>query len=181
VRIGIPGGIYGYGDESSMARLIELFVRYPTPVGYMPELVQSLVNVDDCAEALLLMVERASEGEEYLICADAITFRAWFEAIAAGADRRPPMAYVPTRAVRRSARPAARVARWVGANPEMLTETIEIATRHQSFSGDKARRDLGWNPRPIRQGMVEMCGAIRRDRDQARAERKSRRVTRRRR
>ena len=62
VRIGIPGGIYGYGDESSMAVLIEAFATYPTPVGYMPELVQSLVNVDDCATGLRLIAERGRDG-----------------------------------------------------------------------------------------------------------------------
>lgn len=169
VRIGIPGGIYGYGDESSMAKLIEVFSSYPTPVGYMPELVQSLVNVDDCATALRLIAERGNDGDEFLLCADAVPFRDWFEMIAYGAGRRPPVAYVPTNAVRWSSRPAATLARWFRASPEMVIDTVEIATRHQAFSGDKARAELGWAPRSLRQGMVEMCGAIRRDNDRKRA------------
>ena len=43
------GRDYGHGDESSIAARIEAFATYPTPVGDMPELAQSLVNVDDCA------------------------------------------------------------------------------------------------------------------------------------
>jgi nucleoside-diphosphate-sugar epimerase len=163
VRIASPGGIYGYGDESSMAQLIETFSRYPTPVGYMPELVQSLVNVDDCADALILIAEQGSDGDEYLLSADTVTFREWFELIAFGAGRRPPVAYVPTRSVRRSSRLVAAVVRRVGGNAGMITDTVEIATRHQAFSGDRARRELGWAPRDLRQGMVEMCGALRRD------------------
>ena len=126
VRIGIPGGIYGYGDTSSMARLIEAFTSYPTPVGYMPELVQSLVNVDDCATALRLIGRDAHDGDEFLLCADAVPFREWFEMIAYGAGRRPPIAYVPTSAVRWSSRPAATLARWL---------------RAQSGDGDRHRRD----------------------------------------
>jgi len=163
VRIGIPGGIYGYGDHSSMAKLIEVFARYPTPVGYMPELVQSLVNVDDCADGLALIADHAADGAEYLLCADAVPFRSWFEAIAAGSGRRRPVAYVPTGAVRWASRPGARIARWARAEPSKLTEMIEIATRHQAFSGQKARSELGWSPRSLGQGMAEMCGAIRRD------------------
>jgi nucleoside-diphosphate-sugar epimerase len=53
----------------------------------------------------------------------------------------------------------------------MITDTVEIATRHQAFSGDKARRELGWAPRDLRQGMTEMCGAIRMSNDRKRARR----------
>jgi nucleoside-diphosphate-sugar epimerase len=184
VRIGIPGGIYGFGDESSMAKLIETFVRYPTPLGYMPDLVQSLVNVDDCAEALLRIAEDGADGEEYLICADAVTFREWFQMIAAGARRRAPVAYIPTSLVRWSGGPASTLARWMGGNPEMLIETLTIATRHSSFSGDKLRRELAWTPRSLRDGMTEMAIGIQRDaerlgqerraaRERARAQRRS--------
>ena len=41
----------------------------------MPELVQSLVNVDDCATGLRLMAERGHEGDEFILCADAVPFR----------------------------------------------------------------------------------------------------------
>jgi nucleoside-diphosphate-sugar epimerase len=163
VRIASPGGIYGYGDESSMAQLIETFSRYPTPIGYMPELVQSLVNVDDCADGLILIADRGRDGEEYLLVADTVTFREWFELIACGAGRRAPIAYVPTRFVRWCSRPIAAVVRRLGGNAGMVTDTVEIATRHQAFSGERARRELGWEPRSLRQGMVEMCGAYRRD------------------
>jgi dihydroflavonol-4-reductase len=172
VRIAIPGGIYGYGDESSMAQLIQTFSKYPTPVGYMPELVQSLVNVDDCADALILIAERGRDGGEYLLVSDAVTFRDWFELIAFGAQRRPPVAYVPTSFVRWASRPVAAVVRRVGGNPGMITDTVEIATRHQAFSGDRARRELGWAPRDLRRGMVEMCGAYRLDRQRARRPRR---------
>ncbi len=173
VRIGIPGGIYGFGDESSMAALIETFTTYPTPVGYMPELVQSLVNVDDCATGLRLIAERGRDGDEFILCADAVPFRTWFELIAAGAGRR--------RADRLSAHegravvePAGRHARSPAPvrRREMIVDTVEIATRHQAFTGDKARRELGWEPRDLRQGMTEMCGAIRMASDRDRLSRR---------
>lgn len=176
VRIGIPGGIYGYGDTGSMAKLIDAFTTHPTPVGYLPELVQSLVQVDDCADALVRIAERGRDGEEYLVCADVVTFRQWFELIAAGAGRRPPFVYVPTSAVRWASRPVCALADRFGTNGDMVRETVEIATRHQAFSGDKARRELGWAPRPLRQGMAEMCGAIRRRNDRRRAERRRARL-----
>lgn len=161
VRIGIPGGIYGTDDTSSMGKLIEALVRYPMPFGYMPELHQSLVQVDDCAAGLALIAERGEDGQGYLLCADAVTFRQWFQCIAAGAGKRPPAAYVPTRAVRACARPAAKVTGWLGGDPALVIDTVELATRHQAFSGDRARRELGWEPRGLAQGMAEVAAAVR--------------------
>lgn len=163
VRIGTPGGIYGFGDESPMATLITTFVRYPTPIGYLPDRYQSLVDVDDCAEGLLLIADRGRDGEEYILCADAVPFRRWFELIAAGAARRPPLAYVPTSVVRASARPAAAVARLLGGDAGTITDTVAIATRHSAYSGAKARRELGWEPRPLAVGMARMAAAVRAD------------------
>lgn len=172
VRIGIPGGIYGHGDVSSMAALIKVFASYPTPVGYMPELVQSLVNVDDCATGLRLIAERAHDGDEFILCADSVPFRTWFELIAEGAGRRAPFGFVPTSWVRRASRPVAGVLRRTGGNPGMVTDTVAMATRHLAFSGDKARRELGWEPRDLRRGMTEMCGAIRMEKERRRISRR---------
>ncbi|WP_208026900.1 NAD-dependent epimerase/dehydratase family protein [Rhabdothermincola sediminis] len=173
VRIGIPGGIYGADDDSEMAKLIRTFVTYPTPVGYMPELVQSLVNVDDCAEGLVRIAERGEDGREYLLCADAVTFREWFRLIAAGAGRRPPVAYLPTGLVRWSSSPAATLARWLGGNPGLVTDTIALATRHQAFSGARARAELGWEPRPLAVGMAEMAEVLKREHERERAARRA--------
>jgi dihydroflavonol-4-reductase len=163
VRIATPGGIYGFGDQSSMANLIATFVRHPTPIGYLPDRYQSVVDVRDCAEGLVLVAERGRDGEEYILCADAVPFRRWFELIAAGAGRRPPLAYVPTSVVRASARPSAAMTRLLGGNPGTVTDTVAIATRHSAYSGAKARRELGWDPRPLAVGMAEMAAAIRAD------------------
>jgi nucleoside-diphosphate-sugar epimerase len=170
VRIGSPGGIYGYGDTSSMARLIEVLVNYPLPpVGYLPDLVQSLVNVDDCADALVRMAELADDGDEFVVCAEAVTFREWFRAIARGAGRRPPVVHVPTSWVRWSGAPATSITRWVGRDPAPLADTLALATRSQAFSGAKARAQLGWAPRTLDQGMAEMAASLQADRAARRA------------
>ncbi len=164
IRIGIPGGIYGAGDTTSMGQLITAFVSYPTPVGYLPEVVKALVNVDDCADGLVRIATSGVDGEQYLLCADAVPIRRWFECIALGAGRRPPSLYLSTRTLRRSARPAARLASLVGANPTLVVDTIEMAACHQAFSGDRARKELEWDPRSLETGMAEMATAIRAER-----------------
>lgn len=172
VRIGIPGGIYGPGDTSSMARLIEVLVTSPVPlVGYLPDVVQSLVNVHDCADGLIGIGERADDGEELVLCAQAVTFREWFQAIAVGAGRRPPFVHVPTSWVRWSGDRAMSVVRWVGGDPAPLADTLALATTSMAYSGDRARARLGWAPRSLEQGMAELAAAIRAERGHRRARR----------
>jgi nucleoside-diphosphate-sugar epimerase len=160
VRIGTPGGIYGPGDESTLGQVVHAFMRRPMPVAYLPDRVQSLVNVDDAADALVRILESGRDGEEYLVCADAVTFRTWFDLIAAAAGRRPPVAYLPTDWVRRSAGPAAALLRRLGRDPRPVLDVIAVATRHQSYSGAKARRELGWAPRSLATGMAEVAAAL---------------------
>jgi len=160
VRIATPGGIYGPGDESALGQVLALLLRWPTPVGYLPDRVQSLVNVEDCADGVVRIAESGRDGEEYLLCADAVTFRAWFDAIATAAGRRAPVAFLPTAWVQRSAEPVAALLRRLGRDPQPVLDAIAVATRHQSYSGAKARAELGWAPRPLTVGMAEVAGTL---------------------
>jgi dihydroflavonol-4-reductase len=160
IRLAMPGGIYGVGDQSTMFDLIRTFSLWPMPLGYLPEIRQSTVNVDDCADALIRIADRGADGEEYVVVAESTTIREWLESIARGAGRRPPTVYVPTSVVRALGGPSGTIAGWFGQSPEMVPETIAVATHDASYSGDKLRRELDWSPRDLDTGMAEMCRGI---------------------
>jgi nucleoside-diphosphate-sugar epimerase len=61
IRIVMPGGIYGVGDQSTLHDLIRAYSLWPLPVGYFPEIRQSTVHIDDCADALLRVADRVHE------------------------------------------------------------------------------------------------------------------------
>jgi dihydroflavonol-4-reductase len=171
IRIALPGGIYGYGDQSTMYDLIRSFSLYPMLVGYMPEVRQSTVNVDDCADALLLIANEGTDGEEYIVVSEAVTIKEWLVLITAGAHRRAPLVYLPTRTVRSLGAPSGKVMGWLGKSPTMIPETIAVATHHSAFSGAKLRA-LGWDPRPLDVGMKQMAAQIRTEaRERRRAKR----------
>jgi hypothetical protein len=50
---------------------------------------------------------------------------------------------------------ADRVASRVGAGPRQVLEIGTIAARDLAFSGDRAREELSWDPRSLRDGMRE--------------------------
>lgn len=172
LRIAMPGGIYGYGDESTMASLIKAYALFPVPMGYLPDVRQSLVNVDDCADALLRIADHGVDGGEYIVAAEAVTLREWIDLIATSAGHRTPAVWMPTRWVRACSRPGGAVASWFGASKGMVPETIAVATHDSAYTGDKLRRELGWSPRPLTQGMLEMVGAIQESADRERRERR---------
>ncbi len=162
VRIAVPGGIYGFGDQSTMYDLIRLYTLFPIPIGYLPEVRQSIVNVDDCAEAVVRIADEGVDGGEYIVVADVVTIADWLRIICRAAGRRGPLVYLPTSWVRGLAVPGAKVASWLGQAPEMVTETVAVATHDSAYSGTKLRRELGWAPRSVEQGMAEMVAAIKR-------------------
>lgn len=160
VRIGIPGGIYGTGDESELGATIKAFVSYGTPLGYSKDLLQSLVNVDDCADGLVRILDDGIDGREYILCAEPVTMDEWFAAIAVAGGKRPPRWWIDPAAVNKVLGSGARLLEMVGVNPGQLQEISTILSGNQSFSGQRMRTELGWAPRDLQQGMDEMAEDI---------------------
>ncbi len=160
IRIGVPGGIYGAGDESELGVAIKAFVTYGTPVGYSKALFQSLVNVDDCADGLIRILDAGVDGREYILCADIVTMEEWFGAIAEAGGKRPPKWWINPAAVDKVLGSGATVLEKVGVNPGQIQEISTILSGNQSFSGDRMRDELGWAPRTLQQGMNEMADGI---------------------
>jgi len=72
--------------------------------------------------------------------------------------------------------PGTRVAGWLGQSPTMVAETVAVATHDSAYSGDKLRRELGWSPRPLDEGMAEMATAIKADLAVERAQKRAARA-----
>lgn len=173
VRIAMPGGIYGFGDQSTMADLIRAYTLWPIPIGYLPEVRQSTVAVEDCADALVRIADRGQDGDEFVVVAEAVTVAEWLKVITDAAGHRGPVAYLPSNWVRAMAKPGAKVAAWFGLPPSMVPETVAVATHDSAYRGDRLRRELGWDPRPLAHGMQAMVDAIKADEARKRAQRRT--------
>lgn len=155
VRIVIPGGIYGPGDTSTLGVMIERYMTTPSPIGWRPDGMQSTVNVDDAAHLMLLVAHDSRPGEEFIACAEAVTFREWFAEIAAAAGRRPPFLNMGDRTLAVASRIADAVKPVLGQRGPMVAEYLATMGADYAYSGAKARRELGWSPRELRDGMRE--------------------------
>ena len=154
VRISMPGSIYGPDDPSLLGTAHKLLFR-GVPVGIGAGLIMSFVHVDDCADGLVRIAERGRDGEEYILASQTATFRKWFETIAQVTGKRPPRFYLPDFIVWDVGDVVRRAV--PGKPGRLLRDAIAMsAGEHWSFSGEKARRELGWDPRTLAEGMAQL-------------------------
>ena len=161
IRVGSPGGVYGPGDTSALGRSIRLYMTVPMPVVAFREAVQSTVQVDDCADGLLRILEQGAPGSEYVLSAQTVTMQAWIEAMMRAADKPMPFRFIGDRTVARMSGYGEWLLHAVGGPHDVLREYVATAVRNWAYSGDKARRELGWNPRPLDRGMEQLAESIR--------------------
>lgn len=153
-----PGAVYGPGDPSTFGELIGQFLDGRLPALPFPELGVSPVHRDDVAAGILLALDRGVPGQSYVLTGDSVRVRDLISELAALSGRKPPRT-VPTVLLRALAPAGALVGPALGFPPN-LRELISSSDGVTFWaSGDKARRDLGWTSRPLREGLQELVSA----------------------
>jgi dihydroflavonol-4-reductase len=125
--------------------------------GRMPAYVDTglnLVHVDDVAIGHLLALERGEIGERYVLGAVNVTLKEILTALAAITGRRPPRIRLPHNLVFPIAYVSEAWARIAGGNePRVTLVGVRLAKKKMFFSTEKARRVLGFHPRPIEEAL----------------------------
>jgi nucleoside-diphosphate-sugar epimerase len=147
-----PGLIYGPGDTSTLREnLIDLFKgklpMLPTQTGY------SWAHIDDIVEGDLLAMQKGKIGESYIICGEPYTAINAFTLAAITANVRTPMK-VPHQIMKVLSVLVTPLDRILP--PSYTSEGLRIVGG-VTYYGDnsKAKRELGYNPRPIQEGWAE--------------------------
>ena len=78
-----PGGVYGPGDTSQVADLLEQFLAGKLPLLPFPELGICLTHVEDIAGGILLALDKGKLGETYVLSGPVTTMREAIETVAA--------------------------------------------------------------------------------------------------
>ncbi len=127
--------------------------------GRMPAYVDTglnLVHVDDVAAGHLLALERGKVGERYILGAVNLTLKQILWELAAMTGRKAPRVRLPHNLVL----PLAYVNEawtWItrGKEPRITRVGVRLAKKRMFFSTQKARRVLGFQPRPVEEGLRE--------------------------
>jgi len=125
--------------------------------GRMPAYVDTglnLVHVDDVAIGHLLALERGRVGDRYILGGWNLTLKEIFCAIAVITGQTPPNICLPHRLVFPIACVSEAWARLLSRRePRVTLDSVRMARGKMFFSTEKARRFLGFSPRPVEEAL----------------------------
>jgi len=147
-----PGGIYGRGDHTQIGGFLERGVRGKPVVLPFGSVGLNWVFVDDVVEGILLAHDRGRVGESYVLGGEIGTLRHAVEKAFAAGGHRARIVPVPTWAVR--------LATPLGPLLGLSIADLVSASDGVTYWGrdDKARRELGYAPRDLEDGLREAFG-----------------------
>jgi dihydroflavonol-4-reductase len=119
-------------------------LRFTLPVGF------GALDVRDFASGMVLAAERGRSGERYLLSGENITVNQLLERIASMAGVRAPRFTPPTILLRAAIGAVEVFCGITGRSAPVTREVLQIIGRYAWYDTSKARSELGWMPRPLR-------------------------------
>jgi dihydroflavonol-4-reductase len=148
-----PGGVYGPGDTSQVADLLEQFLAGKLPLLPFPELGICLTHVEDIAAGILLALDKGKTGETYVLSGPVTTMRDAIEVVAGLSGRKAPKRAMPVGLMKALTPIGPLVGKLMG-QPPNLRELISSADGVTFWAThEKATRELGYTPRGMEEGM----------------------------
>lgn len=135
------------------AAMLALFLNEYTP--FFLDCTLNLVDVRDVAEGLRLVGEKGRAGQRYVLGGENVQLRQLLSRLERMTGRTMPSIALPGSV----AMAAAIVAEWIAdhishQSPMAVREGVRLALRSTSFDDSKARRELGYEPRPIDEALA---------------------------
>jgi dihydroflavonol-4-reductase len=154
-----PGGVYGPGDTSQVADLLEQFFAGKLPLLPFPDLGICMTHVEDIAGGILLALDKGKLGETYVISGPATTMRGAIETVARVSGRKAPKRALPT-VLMKAMVPIGPLVGKVMGQPPNLRELISSADGVTFWASyEKAERELGYSPRGRDEGLRQTLAA----------------------
>jgi len=154
-----PGGVYGPGDTSQVADLLEQFLAGKMPLLPFPELGICLTHVEDIARGILLALDKGAPGETYVLSGPVTTMRDAIETVAGLTGRKAPKHAMPV-GLMKAMTPIGPLVGKVMGQPPNLRELISSADGVTFWaSHEKASRALGYSPRGMEEGLRQTLEA----------------------
>lgn len=127
-----------------------------TPVSV--DVGQPIVDIRDVAEAALLAETHGRAGERYIIASEYVRNRDFYALAATQGGHKPPK-LIPLRVAYGIAWVAERVMKLMGRKDYIVsTDAIYLSDLFKELDNSKARRELNWSPRPLKETVRDAVG-----------------------
>lgn len=159
VVIAAPGGVYGPKDHSALGMLLEMGRKGRMKWAPFGDAGVTVAHVDDVAAGVVAAYDRGRVGEFYVIAGPAKTNLDVARAVTAVAGKKPPRGNLPTWVVKMGIPfgPLVGKALGLGSNIRELISAGDGVTYWAT--ADKAKAEIGWNPRSLEQGLRDTFAA----------------------
>jgi nucleoside-diphosphate-sugar epimerase len=152
VVIVMPGAVYGPGDPSFLARLLELVAKHHVPIFAFRDSMVSWVHVDDVVDGIVRAHEKGRPGEDYILGGENETVRGLLERFGHITGVRAPRWWLPRAGMRATLPLGPLIARAFGQSPGAVRDVFRTLDGSIAFSSAKAQRELDYRFRSIEDG-----------------------------
>lgn len=154
-----PGLVHGPGDHSNVGMVFRDYVRGRLPV--IPKQGGCWSYVEDIARGHLLAMERGAVGESYNLAGPCMYWEETLEVAEEITGVKPPRLVLPPWLARLSSWLMEPINAVVPLPTTYHPETLRVAAGTTYYArDDKARRELGWEPRPFAEGLAVTLRAL---------------------
>lgn len=155
VTLVAPAGVFGPQDTNQLAMSLALLVRGKLP--FLPSGfgLNTWTHASDAAQGHVLAATVGKPGEMYLLGDRVLSMYEFLEAAARAAGVKAPRRRVPMALARFAARFSEWNARRAGRTALLSRSALALSALDVVVDASKARRELGWSPRPFEDRMRE--------------------------
>ncbi|KAL5777823.1 hypothetical protein ACOSP7_010749 [Xanthoceras sorbifolium] len=155
-----PGVIFGAGKLSSGNVVAQLVIerfngRLPGYIGYGNDRF-SFSHVDDVVEGHIAAMDRGRLGERYLLTGENASLALIFDMAAVITETKRPRFCIPLWVVEAYGWISVFFSRITGKLPLISYPTARVARHQWAYSCEKAKAELGYNPRSLKEGLIEV-------------------------
>ncbi len=154
-----PGAVTGRGDTSPLAQIFDMFLNR-MPVMFGAQSGVTWAHVDDIADGHILAMEKGRSGEAYILAGPAMTYRESMRVFEKVSGIGAPKVWLPGWAAGATSSLFGLLERTFNAKLMFSSEALSTLNDYTFYgSADKAKRELGWQPRPVEPIFKEVLDA----------------------
>ncbi len=154
-----PGGVTGPDDTSPLNMVYDYYLnRMPIMMG--PQAGITVAHVDDIAAGHILAMDRGRVGEAYMLTGPALTYKAMMEMWQSICGLPAPKVWLPGWTAALSAQLVGGLEKAFKLKMALSSEALMTQADYTFYAAaDKAKRELGWQLRPLEQTFKEVLDA----------------------